>query len=1347
MKRALAPALSFLLAILFAVPPVLALVPRTETNRFDSKALESPGIVLAVRAVPLVELPASDALRQGWEQFAARHGGWTVTVDQRSGLPTLAFGAGIPWLDGSEAEPLAALEAKARAFLAENRILLGEWSEQLVLDAAASGRASDTLWLVTFRQAANGVPVDGARFDFQVVQGKLVAFGVERWGTVRTRTEPRLDAAAASEQLFAYLEATPDQVVMHGSPELRLVAADPRGARSGEWVGRRGDGVTHLLVWRFRFHVPGEAARWAADVDALSGAVVALEDETHYDRVKGGVFPISSDGIGSEGVEQADIPLPFADFSVNGAPAQTASAGGLFNCGAPGSAVSTRLAGPYVVIDNLCGPVSETALCGEDLDLQSGPAATNCASPPGASAGNTRAARSAFYNVNRSAERARAWLPDNTWVRNPVVVNVNVNSTCNASWGGELNMYRAGNGCRNTAELHGVLVHEWGHGMDQNDGGGYDNTSEGYADVVAAFDARISCVGRGFDESNNCSGYGNACLNCTGVRDIDWAMRTANAPSTPQGFLTNNCSGGGGPCGKEEHCEGYVSAEALWDLAVRDLPASGVSPASAWQLADRLWFQSRKGSGGNAYNCALPSSDGCGTNSWFHKIRVADDDDGNLANGTPHAAAIFQAFKRHNIACGAAADASNKNSSACPSLAEPSLAVSIDGAGLRLDWSAVPDAAKYRVLRSEFGCNRAQVPIAELPAGATSFVDTDVAELLDVSYRVQAVGSNAACESPVSACQTTSLRPLAGRVEFTKAAFACGQALTLRVVDGNAGAGPLTVRVWSDSEQTPEFVALAETAPGSGRFEGTIAAAAGAPVAGDGQLAFTGGDQLTAEYADANQGSGASQVVVGTAAADCGVAAPTAVRVTDITDASATVRWTTAEGTTGRVEWGPTAALGNTTQDPNLSTDHAVVLSGLPECGRIFFRVVAIDRAANQTVLNGPGGQPFAFNVGRIPGLFRDDYEGTNAWTLEGEWQVAGPQGKGTNNPDPAAAFSGSKVLGHDLTGLGLRPGDYEKSVTQRAISPVFSTAGKTGTQLNFRRWLNVAQYATAAVDVRIGGGAWQEVWKYNSSFFPLRESEWSQQVINISAVADNKNSVQVAFRMQATSQNASASSWNVDRFVVREAAAPSGEACGACGGVPSFAGLVAAADSDPCSAAGSVHLSWDAAPAWGTGNGGTYSVYRDTVPNFTPSAANRIATGLAATSYADAAVADGATYFYLVRAENDETCGSGPANGGLVDGNTVYRAATLTSSQSAPGAVAGLRLQPPLGADLRATWDDVPGASSYRVYRSLQPQEPTFTSSRSSDASALTLAGDAGDGTTWFYKVRAVNACGQEGP
>jgi hypothetical protein len=33
----------------------------------------------------------------------------------------------------------------------------------------------------------------------------------------------------------------------------------------------------------------------------------------------------------------------------------------------------------------------------------------------------------------------------------------------------------------------------------------------------------------------------------------------------------------------------------------------------------------------------------CAAGSWFTELRTLDDDDGDLANGTPHAAAIFAA--------------------------------------------------------------------------------------------------------------------------------------------------------------------------------------------------------------------------------------------------------------------------------------------------------------------------------------------------------------------------------------------------------------------------------------------------------------------------------------------------------------------------------------------------------------------------------------------------------------------------------------------------------------------------------------------------------------------------------
>ena len=59
----LPPALCCILAL--SVPPAVALRPRTEAGRFGGLALESPGGVIAVRALPVGELPTTDPLRAG----------------------------------------------------------------------------------------------------------------------------------------------------------------------------------------------------------------------------------------------------------------------------------------------------------------------------------------------------------------------------------------------------------------------------------------------------------------------------------------------------------------------------------------------------------------------------------------------------------------------------------------------------------------------------------------------------------------------------------------------------------------------------------------------------------------------------------------------------------------------------------------------------------------------------------------------------------------------------------------------------------------------------------------------------------------------------------------------------------------------------------------------------------------------------------------------------------------------------------------------------------------------------------------------------------------------------------
>ncbi|ANM31320.1 hypothetical protein ABI59_19685 [Acidobacteria bacterium Mor1] len=724
-------------------------------RRYEDRIKYRPGGSVAVSAKSVEALETGDALRAGWAAFAQREGGhWAIYLDERTGLPTVATGR-IGWFDGEAAQAeldLDRLESRARDFLARNTSVLGNWARELVLDRDASGESEHGKWQLVFRQQRDGVRVDNARFTFHVIQGNLVQFGASRIAPIAVPGTPKIQSGAAVRNLWSYLGVDGSGHTLSEEPELALVAIDPvRGASPSAWSGARGEGVAHALIWRIPFTVDGESTLWQGEVDALSGEVLTFEDATHYTSIQGGVYPTANDeDCPSGGCEVNAYPMPFAAYFEGFNPnTSIADEFGNFTCNDPTDVVTTRLRGPYVGIVDTCGQVLQTRPCSGDLalELKNG---ENCTGNDG---GNTGASRSAFYHVNRVAQMARSYLPGNTFINTPVTVNTNITQTCNATWSGQINMYNRGGGCGNTGENAGVLTHEWGHGFDQNDGGGFDRTSEAYADTVAVFYSRESCVGRGFFLNGTCSGYGDNCLSCTGIRDHDWAARAANTPATPSTWVQNRCGGGGSsPCGRSVHCESYPIVESVFDLATRDLPAMGIDPDSAWQLAERLWYESRDGSGGDIYNCSLPDSDSCGATSWYQRMRVADDDDGDLSNGTPHAAALFAAFDRHDIACGAAADLENQNTSTCPALTQPGIAVAREEEGTRIDWTAVPNADSYIVFRADRSCDVQHVNIGSVPAGTTTFVDTAVTPGFTAYYRVQAVGANPTCRGAVSEC-------------------------------------------------------------------------------------------------------------------------------------------------------------------------------------------------------------------------------------------------------------------------------------------------------------------------------------------------------------------------------------------------------------------------------------------------------------------------------------------------------------------------------------------------------------------------------------------------------------------
>ena len=756
------PALAVLLA---CVSLAFGLKLREDAGRFDAIAIPDPSLAVSPATVAADALQTAGFARGGWKSFRALNGeGWDVFIDGRSGAPLLVQGEGIPFIPGSGntmqsagAATLESLAESLRGFIAGNAALLITDDRELALNTEGSGQTTPDLWKVVFDRVVEGVPVAGDRYVFFVGHGNLIAFGATRWSPITTDPVPSLTAADGRAVLSTYMGLTDRDITeLRDRGTLTFLPMAAPGTGVDSFTGAVGTGYRTALAWRIAIKVQGEPGVWVGLVDAHSGAVLALYDETRYAQVKGAVFPISDDGACPDGCEQAGFAMPFADIKI-GASSSTSGSMGSFACTPGGSTAATTLAGQYVKVVDTCGAISQTVACDADLDLKTS-SGTDCAVPTGASAGDTHAARSSFYHLNRIKEHARAWLPSNNWLGQQLMDNVNINLTCNAFWDGggatgTVNFYRssAASGCRNTGEIAGVFLHEWGHGLDQNDGGGYDNPSEAYADITSFLLTHSSCIGRGFSTSN-CTGYGNACRSCTGVRDQDWAQRNAGAPQTPSNWPAS-CPAGTGPCGREAHCEAYLAGETLWDLAVRDLPAAGVDQQTAWQILDRLWYKSRSGSGGDAYTCGAPASNrSCAATSWFSELRAIDDDDGNLANGTPHAAAIFAAFNRHQIPCGTSTDAANQSTSICPVLTAPTTGAAASPNAIALTWSAVPGASSYNVLRNDQGCGWGYTIVANV--AATSYTDTGLPNNFPLYYTVQAVGANSACLGPLSTCRT-----------------------------------------------------------------------------------------------------------------------------------------------------------------------------------------------------------------------------------------------------------------------------------------------------------------------------------------------------------------------------------------------------------------------------------------------------------------------------------------------------------------------------------------------------------------------------------------------------------------
>jgi len=478
---------------------------------------------------------------------------------------------------------------EAAAFLARHEALLGVPTDQLVPGRDAI--VGDRRYL-SFAQVYRGVPVAGAAVEFRL----RVVEGGDRLSMVRNRALrlPEIDVVPgipASDALrIALADLSPQRLDVLDPGTLVVFGGDP------------GSAPRPALAWRSRVWVPDGPVDRIAYVDAHTGAVLYCYDDVRRDI----------EGTIQVAFEERTVDDPLVIDAVPGievigsSGAVHTDAAGAFSLalGAPED-LETAMRGAFVeLVDEIVPgiPVATFAAdvgAGNDFTWTGGEASL--------------AARDVLAHYERVRQYVQDREPSFQWTQELVPATVNIASgSCNAFYTqGTINFYveDPSGWCVNFGRISDVVYHEYGHGVHHYimEAGGWDGSlSEGSADYLSAtiWDDPYMAVGA----------YGPG----TWIRELDTDM-----------VYPDDLIG-------EVHHDGLIWGSAMWDIREEMIALYGYEQGVA--TADALFFGTLRGG---------PSLTGA-----YDELIYADDDDGDLTNGTPHLCLLTEQMGDHGLGPG-----------------------------------------------------------------------------------------------------------------------------------------------------------------------------------------------------------------------------------------------------------------------------------------------------------------------------------------------------------------------------------------------------------------------------------------------------------------------------------------------------------------------------------------------------------------------------------------------------------------------------------------------------------------------------------------------------------------------
>lgn len=530
-----------------------------------------------------------------WKQFQNNHPHWRVQFDEHHRLPHRAFGPGIP-LEGAD------LISTANNFILTDLNAFGLRAEQLSEASLVEGKKHHRVF---YKQIVDGLEVLRSSVQLKFKGSELVMLQMDYYTDAVVPNgdllnEDLLIAIASSNLSLNNLQVTlGDDALLPRSNgqenEFKLVKV--------------------IEVFGYENTIP---KRYRCLVDQISGELISRENQVYHINPKKEKtilkmgMPVAISGIVEGNVipdnpynPQVEAVMPYIDLSINGTDINLDADGDFVSSITGPANYSMSLQGNWSRIVNNGVTPSTTGTLTDGYNQISVDSWSNLKE------------RSAYRGVNLIHDHMKTHLPNFTGLDFSLTTNIDVEGECNAFYdGSSVNFFDAGGGCNSTALIADVVFHEYGHGINdffyQSLGSFFQNgaMNEGYADFWAmSLSQNNGLLAEGFYDDNQ---------EPLRRYDID-----------PKVYPDNLIG--------QVHNDGEIICGAWY--------STHLLLGDDWDFTMELFIDAYSGAQAATFN----GNEGVAYSDVLLDALQADDDDGDLTNGTPNDAAIVEGFEIHGI--------------------------------------------------------------------------------------------------------------------------------------------------------------------------------------------------------------------------------------------------------------------------------------------------------------------------------------------------------------------------------------------------------------------------------------------------------------------------------------------------------------------------------------------------------------------------------------------------------------------------------------------------------------------------------------------------------------------------